>query len=114
MDLKIDPTFTAGSTFVFCSWVYTADDSTILHRFMKNAVNQASPALYQNALEDLVENFDECSISSLTQTRKQLKPLESNSSTTSFPSRLPSHRETAVEAQSDYRSSSQAIRQPLC
>ena len=61
------------------------DDSSILnHRLMETPVNQASPTLLQDALEDLVENFGEFSISSSIQTRKQLKSLESNSGTTNF------------------------------
>jgi hypothetical protein len=47
-------------------------------------VDQVSSASRQDTLKDLVESFGEFSISSPTQMRNQLKPLESNSSTTKF------------------------------
>lgn len=81
MNIKI--MFPAGLTFIFGSLVCTEDDFDVLnHHLVQNATNQSPPALHQDTLEDLIENFDKLMIYSPTRTQKQ--QLESNSNTTKF------------------------------
>ena len=49
--------------------------SILHHRLVDTPMNQASPSLLQDALEDPVENFGKFSIFSSIQTRKQLDEI---------------------------------------
>ena len=57
--------FQQGATFVFGSWVCTADEAGRFSRYLEHQPEQkiATSKLQRQALEDLVENFDEISLS---------------------------------------------------
>jgi hypothetical protein len=70
---------------MFVSEIYMVYDSNKLNsRIVETIVVQASLTLCQNLLEDLVENFNQFSIASLTRVRKQLEQLQFNLNTTKF------------------------------
>jgi hypothetical protein len=72
--LKINNTFSAGSTFTFSSWTFmVAYPSMLQGRPMDTSVDQAPPAPRHDALEDLTEKLSEFLISSPTRTQKHLK-----------------------------------------
>jgi hypothetical protein len=65
MDLDITMIFLAGSTFIFGSWIYTADDSNKLQGCLVEILaDQEAPANHQDVLEDLVNS------ESVTSTKK--------------------------------------------
>jgi len=74
--------FLAESTFIFGSWICTADDCSKLQgRLMEISADQATPANPQGALEDLIEKIDDFSIFGPTRTQKLLKQFESHADT---------------------------------
>jgi hypothetical protein len=90
MDLDITMNFLAGSTFIFGSWIYTADDSDKFQgHLVEISMDQATPVTRQDALEDLVEKISKFSFFNPTQTQNHLKQFESYSNTTRFSKKAP-------------------------
>jgi hypothetical protein len=63
--------FSAGTTFIFSSWICKADDNGKLQsHFMEIPMLQAPPAISTTALDQLAKKFSHLSIFDLTQTRE--------------------------------------------
>jgi hypothetical protein len=74
--------FSAGTAFIFGSWIYEADDNGKLQsRLMEILALQASPDVSTTTLDQLAEEFSHLSISNPTQTREVITKQDSHSDT---------------------------------